>query len=558
VYQSSKQARDGLFEQWSEDDALKLLAANMIQDPSAVMQIVGQRFFAKGDRRVGFYTLLMASGRTWDPQGDHVMADGSHVRFDPVADHADSPLARYVFLHQQQMTKSGKIEELDLATGPGGDFVEQLAAFRDLHVRWTGGKATGSDDAEKKKERERALEFVRASKSPLFGWAVLTMVQNHGGDTEFYRALAEAFRTFERTPGLAYAARYEAAYCVLQSGDWQKAMELFRELHAQALKQGIVPPVEQSFRQAFQIGGNGPAQWSALWRDAAEKVISQGDRTSALALAWQCHKLGDSAMADELFATTMRGVADDDRPAMTLAAIGYLSQTEQFARADALLQPMLEDEKLNQLAWLWRLGARLAEKHGMTARSVACLDRAMDIEYSRLPDEVDLESARAAFGSLLEQYQKLADSIASLQSEPPMDIVRRVIRVADRWRSLDPDDTAACQAAGRVLQRLGVRDAAWEYVTTPLADRPGEAPQWSSLAGTLRGQNEFDLADRAYRSAFDAEPTNAQILWDHAQMLEQRGQTDKARQFYRKIAESSWGPEFQSVQEQARKFVTTP
>jgi len=74
----------------------------------------------------------------------------------------------------------------------------------------------------------------------------------------------------------------------------------------------------------------------------------------------------------------------------------------------------------------------------------------------------------------------------------------------------------------------------------------------------LRGQNEFDLADRAYRSAFDAEPTNAQILWDHAQMLEQRGQADEARQCYRKIAERSWGPEFQSIQEQARKVVATP
>ncbi len=556
VYQSSKQPRDGRFGQWSEDDALKLLVANMIQDPSAVMQIVGQRFFAKGDRRAGFYTLLMASGRTWDPQGDHVMADGSHVRFDPVADHPDSPLARYVFLHQQQMTKSGKIEEMDLATGPGGGFIEQLAAYRDLHVRWTSGKATQGGYSEK--EHQRAMEFVRASKSPRFGWSVLTMLQNQSSGVEWNKVLAELHRKFEQTPGLEYAARYERAYCVYQTGEGQPAKELFRELHAETLKRGVLPPVDQRFRQAFQDGTTGPAMWAALWRDAAEKVTTQGDRTAALALAWQCHKLGDMVMADELFATAMRGVADDERPAMTLAAVDYLARTEQYARADALLQTVLEDERFGQLAWLWRVGAGLAEKQGMTARSVARLDRAMDIEYSRLPDEVDLESVRAAFSSLLERYQRLADSIASLGSEPPPELVGRVIRAADRWRSLDPDDTAACQTAARVLQRLGTRDAAWEYVTTPLADRSGEAPQWSSLAGTLRGQNEFDLADRAYRSAFDTEPTNAQVLWDHAQMLEQRGQADAARQFYRKIAESSWGPEFLSVQEQARKLVGTP
>jgi predicted Zn-dependent protease len=399
---------------------------------------------------------------------------------------------------------------------------------------------------------------VRTSKSPLFGWAVLAMVQSHGGDAEFYRALAEAFRSFERTPGLAYAARYETATCTLRSGDWQKAMGLFRELHAETLKHGVVPPVEQSFRQAFQSGGNGPALWAVLWREAAEKVIADGDRTAVLAMAWQCHKFGDSTMADELFATAMRGGADDDRPAMTLAAVGYLAQTEQYARADGLLQPMLEDERFGQLTWLWRLGAGFAEKQGMTARSVARLDRAMDIEYSRLPDEVDLESVRAAFGSLLERYQRLADSIASLGSEPPPDLVGRVIRAADRWRSLDPDDTAACQAAARVLLRLGSRDAAWEYVTTPLGDRPGEAPQWASLAGILKGQNEFEFADRAYRLAFDAEPTNAQILWDHAQMLDQRGASDEARSLYTRLAEGQWGAEFQSIQEQARRIVAAP
>ena len=241
---------------------------------------------------------------------------------------------------------------------------------------------------------------------------------------------------------------------------------------------------------------------------------------------------------------------------MTFTGVGYLFQTEQYARADALFQPLLSDEKLNRHPFLWRLGAALAEKHGMTARSVACLDRAMDLEYARLPDEVNLEAVRSQFGALLERYQQLADSIATLQTEPSSDIVTRVVRAADRWRSLDSDDTVACQAAARVLSRLGARELAWEYVTTPFGDKPSETPQWLGLGQTLRGQSEFELADRAFSLAFEAESTNAQILWDHAQMFEQCGRSADARLIYRQIADGQWNAEFESIQTQARKYLS--
>ena len=44
------------------------------------------------------------------------------------------------------------------------------------------------------------------------------------------------------------------------------------------------------------------------------------------------------------------------------------------------------------------------------------------------------------------------------------------------------------------------------------------------------------MVDRAYALAFKAEPTNAQILWDHAQALDQHGRGAQAQQLYYQIA----------------------
>ena len=90
-----------------------------------------------------------------------------------------------------------------------------------------------------------------------------------------------------------------------------------------------------------------------------------------------------------------------------------------------------------------------------------------------------------------------------------------------------------------------------------LADRPGETPAWPGLAATLRGQNEYALADRAYAVAFREEPGNAQLLWDHAQLLEQMGRSDASHELLRQLAAGSWAAQFEQLQKQARKLVET-
>src|SRR5581483_8487282 len=110
----------------------------------------------------------------------------------------------------------------------------------------------------------------------------------------------------------------------------------------------------------------------------------------------------------------------------------------------------------------------------------------------------------------LDEYETLAKSLAKLGLAVPAGFRDGVVRAADRWRSLDRDQDAACRQCARVLRVLGERELAWDYLTTPVALRPGEAEVWVGLAHALTEQGERDLADRAFAAAFERESTDAQ------------------------------------------------
>ena len=106
--------------------------------------------------------------------------------------------------------------------------------------------------------------------------------------------------------------------------------------------------------------------------------------------------------------------------------------------------------------------------------------------------------------------------------------------------------------AATILRSLGAADLAWEYLTTPIGQRPNESGPWLGLARSLQREGDFALADRAYAAASEAEPTNPQILWDRAQSLRQNGRQAEARQLLRQVVEGDWQPRFGWVRSQAR------
>jgi tetratricopeptide (TPR) repeat protein len=201
---------------------------------------------------------------------------------------------------------------------------------------------------------------------------------------------------------------------------------------------------------------------------------------------------------------------------------------------------------------LWRLGSTIAEQRGDTEKSIVCLERALDLEFSDLPEVIDLQSWRTDYGKLLNHYRSVVANARTTHRAVPLDIASRTIRAVDRWRKHDPEAGNACQIACEIFNMMGALDPAWEYLTTAEGREPTNSSTWVNVADRLHRQGDFALADRAFVTAFEADSTNPLILWDRAQNLRQMGDVQKSHEVLQQIADGNWKPYYNPVRANAR------
>src|SRR5262249_11531010 len=153
-----------------------------------------------------------------------------------------------------------------------------------------------------------------------------------------------------------------------------------------------------------------------------------------------------AALAENLLGLALDGSSSPvDRRLTTLAAFEYRWSVGDLPQAEVLLRSLLA-ESLADEPGPWRLAGRLAEQRAQESTAAAALERALALEYRQLPETVDLQGLRQDYGRLLNHYRRMADAAAELHAPPPADLVARTVRAADRWRALDPEKAAPCQA----------------------------------------------------------------------------------------------------------------
>jgi hypothetical protein len=528
------------------EEGLALFAAAFgEQNKNEAWNLFRRCFRDRDQKQLGFYVLLAACGHNLDSQNVDVLAE-----------HLNEPLAQYLALYSSPVLRK-HASQWAVGTGQWSDgFLHKLAVSHALFQRWRADKAPGATEAAQKAERERAIDYVRRNKGTLFGWALLGLMQDRAGDdAKFHSVLAELFPLFEDVHSLSYAARYEHARSLWKAGQREEAQRCFRLLYEKTFNDNLLPVIDADFRRALLSDGKEKDLWGELLRQTAALLIERKLRPAVLTLAWQCWQLDDALMANHLLGIALDGIKDDkERLALTLAGIDFLMETGQLAQADQMLRKLLDDPKLAGRASLWRLAMQLAERRNQSARVLECLEKALDAEYRDLPEVIHLETVRREYGKLLGHYQDLADAMVTLKVAPPSDFLAKVVRTADRWRALEREGDH-CQTAARILQVLGDRELGWDYLTTPVGLRVNEAEPWLRLAREQSRQGELELADRAFAAAFEAEPTNAQLLWDRAMNLRQAGRTTEAQKLFRQIAEGKWQPRFDWIKNEARRYV---
>jgi len=204
---------------------------------------------------------------------------------------------------------------------------------------------------------------------------------------------------------------------------------------------------------------------------------------------------------------------------------------------------------------VWRLASRVSAARGDQVKSIEHLEKALDIEFARLPDVFDVNPIRNEYSRLLSHYEWLADAATKLSVPTPKDLPTRLVKAVDRWRQVDPEAETICQRSGVVLRKIGGAEAtalAWDYETTPLALKPNEAGPWEALAHRLRMEGDWKLADRAYEMAYLAEPTNAQLLWNRAQHLKDKGQIAESRAVFKQLGDGEWQERFRGLAAMAK------
>ncbi len=539
---------------WTEGEALEFVAANFGRNYWGYLQNWVRRYATTGDTRLGFYTLMLASGHRWNPEDDQSYGGFENVtlKVDPRPDHPDSALAHFV---ARQATRQA-YEDLSLPTSVQGDgFVTEFSEFTNMCARWTSGRAH-NNQKNRLTEKARLFERVETMRDPNMAWGAMSLLWTYAGlQADEQQKVATLVEAFNDVPQFAFHARYEHATALQATGkaeDRAEATRLFRELHTDAIAAGVMIPIDGNFAAGWR--SHERETFVAWWKEVAANLIGAGNRPAVVHMALQTHWIGDPALAEEIVELALRDLPDMHRVAVTLAAVQYYWHAGSMTRARTLVDRLLEDDRYAEVASIWTLASALADREGATARAVLCQERALDLQFAELPDVVDLNLVRQQYGSLLARFQQLATAVDALGANVDQAVIARVVRSADRWRALDPDPSAACQLAASILSRLGDDDLAWDYLTTPLGAKPNEGAPWHALATQLVGEGRHELADRAYATAFEIEPTNAQFLWDRAQALRNRGEKRAARDVYRVLAEGEWQPRFSGLKANAKQY----
>jgi hypothetical protein len=540
---------NGCFTYLEENEALTLLGALLAERNEAEARLLVREFFqARGDRRLGYYTVLAACGAD-------VNTEPAFRR--QLAESPNESLLRYLALHGSDFYRMlRKIAPLSATVAAPDTFLGRLAGFQNELLRWQGDTNRWVAVAARKGDEKRSLDFIRRNRSNVLGWALLRRVtdRTHDGDAR-NKKLADAWSLLAEAAGGSYSFRYEEAlrHYFSRGNGRAEAAALFRKLYDDALKEGVLPPIGHNFRDAIRGNVRNRDLFEALMLKTAAEFVAKKNRPAVVALALQCWQLSERPLSDNLLALGLDSASDEvERAETILAAVQFLSQTDRLAHADDLVSKLLADEKWAAEPSLWRLASRLADRRGMPDRSLACLEKALDLEYQESPEVIDLEAWRRDYGTLLGHYQRLAAGARAVHAAPPEDLAARTVRTADRWRAHDPEVTRACQEAANILKLLGRKNLAWEYLTTPAATQPDRNVSFHGMALTLSREGDLDLAERAYASVAEREPDNGLILWERAENLRQAGRAGDADALLKRLADEKGTEAFERIRNQAR------
>tara|TARA_R110002072_G_scaffold303142_1_gene495835 strand:+ start:109260 stop:115841 length:6582 start_codon:yes stop_codon:yes gene_type:complete len=538
------------YSQLSEADAMKLVATHVAtSDFDAMWNVINQRFVAKDDCRMGFAVLLSGA------------ASGNSQPIHEVASHnqGSSALGSFLVQHFDWMKDQDRGKEFVLPDS-ASPFLRHQADIHNLYALWSSGRATQDrTESQVNKELNRSFELIRKCPSKDVAWTLLNVAHQSIDETlskkKLHLRLAKEAASFESVPGLFGSARHARVLWLISGGRTDEAQSLYGSFRVDTAEAGITLPVSNEIRSAFRSASGSSEVWSKLILDSAKPLIEQKRGPELFHLALNCAVIAEHDTARQLLNLGIKEADLSNRPDLLLAGLQCLMTIEDWDRAEDFVRRLINNRNARENAALWRTASQIATALGNDDESLQRLEQAMRLEFASLPDTVNVESLRADYNRLFDRFTTFVDKSLAEGNALPKDFIERVTQATDAWRSVDPDPTVACQRAAKLLQLVGLYDDAWAYWTTPLANTTSSSGAWTKLAMALAETNQIHRASQAWSEAFAAEPTNPELLWNHASLLRNHNQPEQAKKLLTQIMNGKWQPRFANYKPRAKSLL---
>ena len=540
----------------TDDDALMLVATYFAESrPNELLSLIQSRYAGRGDHRIGFAVLMVSV------QPQNVLVTNATTQ------HPDSALARY--LQQFVAISLGHSAEFSPLGDNASPFLKQISTAYNHYRRWLVDPSVlkAKPMADLEKQLSETLAVARNCKTLALADQLLTTAytQLNAADlmnATFARQLNEVASDIgmaHHVPGFHRTERIEWLLLLGNDASVTLAGELFRAQLADANVIGALPHLNAKTRAAFvkhfkTPEGQSCEPWAGLVREAVGKLQGDNLNLRRVQLARQCLGLKEAKLAEEI----MEPVLKDNEQATLLnqAVLEYAKDAAKWELAETCIQRILADAKLRLEPRQWRDAANIAHNLQKYSAWIEHLDHASELEFAALPKTVNLDEFRNNYKLLFDQLAQRADQLADAAMENRSAFAHIVQRAAGRWRDIDVDDTDACHRTAKILTKLGFADAAWNYWTSPLAETPDQSPVWVTFATAMNDEHRFNVADRAWSTAFECESTNPELLLKHAQFLRTIGQQQRAYDLLTRITTSTWQPRFDPIKTQAQSMLT--
>ncbi len=548
----------------SEDDASNLLATYFAEGRwSEMTALIKGRFQDRVDNRIGFYVLMQA-----------LNLNASEFR-NPTAHFPVDPLAAY--LEQSRDAVLSNPSRMLTLPETAGPFLKRLAAQHNVAATWTNhNEIAAKNEGQIADTLKAARVAIAETRSATTAQRLLELMNNalvqHPEllKPATARTLAEFADSFETRFGWWPTLREHQIRWLAASGQIDRALKLWDEHLRGLVISGLQPRIPQELWTAIQnhygqMAGEHCEAATSVVRDVAKDLLAAKRPVATLQLAMALIPLKELKVADELFVEATRNIDETPDKDDVIAVVTHRSllltsiefcrlagavEREWFERGEKFVQLAAKISAFAAQASFWRTASELSAGRQRAVERFTRLEKALEIEFAALPKTVNVEVIRNQYRDHLNQLRNIAQSTRGSERATVLKLARNA---SERWRSIDPNETEVCQLAGRVMDVLGRSRDAWDYWTTPLSAAPESSTAWQQFAALMQSEARFKDADRAWKTAFEREPTNPELLLGHAAMLRDVGERERANELLRRVVNGKWQPRFDQTRQQAQQ-----